>query len=75
MHLHFSEHAVHGALEGGRGVGQSKEHYPWFEQPLWGFECSLPFVSFLDSDVIVSPLYVKLGEEGSSLELFQDCFY
>jgi len=61
-------------LEGGRGVGQAEEHYSWFEQPLRGFEGGLPFVAFLDPDVIVSPSYVKFGEEGSSLELLQDCF-
>ncbi len=26
-------------------------------------------------DVVVPPLYVEFGEEGSSLELFQDHFY
>ncbi len=74
-HFHFSEHAVHGALEGRGGVGQSKEHYSRFEQPFGCFESGFPFVSLLNSDVIVSPLYVELGEEGSSLELLQDRFY
>jgi len=73
-HLHFSEHAVHGSLEGGWGVGQPKEHYLWFKQSFWGFECDFPFIAFLNSDVVVPPSYVKLGEEGLSLELFQDRF-
>ena len=74
MHLHFSEHTVHGALKGGGRVGQAEEHYPWFKQPFWRFERGLPFISFFDSDIVVSPPHVKLGEEGSSLELLQDCF-
>ncbi len=74
MHLHFPEHAVHGSLEGGRGVGQPEEHYLRFEQSFGCLERGLPFVPFLDSDVVVSPLYVKFGEEGLSLELFQDHF-
>jgi len=65
---------IHGSLEGGGGVSQSKEHYPWFKQPFWGFERGLPFIAFLDLDIIVSPSYVEFGEEGSSLELFQDRF-
>ncbi len=46
-----------------------------FEQSFGCFEGGFPFVPFLDSDVIVSPPYVELGEEGSSLELLQDRFY
>ena len=61
-------------MEGGGGVSQSEEHYSWFEQSLQGFEGGFPFVALLDSDVVVSPSYVKLGKEGLSLELFQDCF-
>ena len=74
MHLHFSKHSVHRSLEGGGGVGQPKEHDSWFEQSCWGFESGLPFVAFLDSDVVVSPPYVELGEERLTLELLQDCF-
>jgi len=43
-----------------------------FEQPLGCFEGGFPFVSFFNSDVVVSPVYVEFGEEGSSLKLFQD---
>ncbi len=73
-HLHFSEHVVHGSLEGGWGVCQSEEHYPWFKQPFWGFERGFPLVAFFDSDVVIPPSYVEFGEEGLSLELFQDRF-
>jgi len=61
-------------LEGSRGVGQSKEHYSWFKQSFWRFEHGFPFISFFDSDVVVSPSYVEFGKEGSSLELLQDRF-
>jgi len=62
-------------LEGGGGVGQPEEHYLWFEQPFWCFESSLPLVSFFDLDIVVPPSYVEFGEEGLSLELFQNRFY
>jgi len=61
-------------LEGSGGVGQSEEHDPWFEQSCRGFEGGFPFVAFFDSDIVVSPPYIELGEERSTLELFQDCF-
>ncbi len=74
LHFHFSKHSVHCSLEGGGGVGQSEEHDPWFEQSHRGFEGGLPFVAFFDPDIVVSPPYVELGEERSTLELFQDRF-
>ena len=74
LHFHLPKHSVHRSLEGGRRVGQSEEHDPWFEQSRWGFEGGLPFVAFFDLDVVVSPPYIEFGEEGLSLELFQDHF-
>ncbi len=62
-HLHFLEHVVHGSLEGGQGVGESKEHNAWFKESFWGFEGCFPLVPFLDLDIVIPPPYVKLGEE------------
>ena len=54
------EDVVHYGLECHGGVGQSKEHHFWFEQPLIGSEGCLPFVFFLDPDVVIPPSYIKL---------------
>ena len=62
------ENGVHHTLEGGRGIGKAKEHDPRLEHASIGFESSLPFVAFLDMDVIVSPSYVELGEKGAAGE-------
>ena len=59
-------------MEGHRGVGEPKEHDCWFKESLRGEGCSLPFISFLDLDVIVSPFDVKLCEQGASLEVVDD---
>jgi hypothetical protein len=47
-------------LEGGRRVRETKEHNCWFEKSFVGDECGLPFVSFLDLYVVVSPSDVHL---------------
>jgi len=57
-------------LEGGWGVGQTKEHDLQFEESFGGFEGCLPFVTFFDSDVVVFPSYVELSEEALPLQLF-----
>jgi hypothetical protein len=35
---------------------------------LIGLECGLPLIALLDADIIVSPLYVELGEVSCTLE-------
>jgi hypothetical protein len=69
----FSElcckYSVHHGLEGGRRVGKAKEHDLGFEETLVGYECCFPFISFLDSDVVIPPSYVELGKEGGSLNV------
>ncbi|SRR5260221_3043489 len=51
---------VHHSLEGGWGVSQAKEYNCWFKESVACFKGSLPFVSFLDVDVVISPLYIEL---------------
>ena len=53
---------VHECLEGGRRVGESKEHDGWLIQAPVGPESSLPLVSFSNADVIVSPSCIKFGK-------------
>jgi hypothetical protein len=50
-------------LEGRGGVGQSKKHDSWFKESQVGNERCFPFVSFFDSDVVVPPAHIELGEE------------
>jgi hypothetical protein len=47
-------------LEGGRRVCETKEHDHWFEKSFVGNECGFPFISFLDSYIVVSPSDVHL---------------
>ena len=60
---HIPEGVGHESLESGGGVGHAKEHNSWFIESLVDNEGSFPLVSILDSDVVISPLYVKLGED------------
>ena len=66
---HVCTDVVHKRLEGGGWVGESKEHDCWFVKSQGGDERCLPLVLFSQSDVVVSPLYVKLGEEGRVLHV------
>ena len=54
------EDVVHHCLECHRGIGESEEHYFWFEQSLIGSEGCFPLISFFDSDVVISSSYVEL---------------
>ena len=56
------EDCVHYHLEHCRGVGKSKEHDSWFKQPFRSEEGCLPFISWFDPDVVVSPVNINLGE-------------
>ena len=47
----------------GRGVGHAEEHNSGFIESPVGNESGFPLVSVLDSDVVISPLYIKLGED------------
>jgi len=56
----FFEDVVYHGLEYCGGVGESEEHYFWFEQSLVGGEGCLPFIPFFDPDIVISPSYIKL---------------
>jgi hypothetical protein len=58
----FFENGIHHGLEGGRGVGKTEKHNRGLKQAFVGDKCSFPLISIFDPDVIVSPLYVYLGE-------------
>ena len=60
---HIPERVGHESLESGGGVGHAEEHNCGFIESPVGNESSLPLVSVLDSDIVISPLHVKLGED------------
>jgi hypothetical protein len=64
----FAEYCVHYHLKGSGGIGELKEHYGRFEEALWCKEGSLPFVPWLNLNVVVSPANIKLGEKGAAAE-------
>ena len=54
---------VHKHLERRWGAAKSEKHYRWFEQSKRRDEGSFPFITLFDSNVVIPPSYVKLGEE------------
>ena len=53
---------VYYSLKGRRGVGEAEEHDSGLEKPIACLEGCLPFVTFFDMDIVISPLDTKLGE-------------
>ena len=60
---HIPERVGHEPLEGGRGVSHAKEHNSRFIKSLVGNEGGLPLVALIDTDIVISPSYIKLGED------------
>ena len=59
---HISKGRVHESLEGQWQVTLSKEHDQRFINTVRCDECSFPFVSFFDSDVVIPPPNVHFGD-------------
>ncbi|KIJ59177.1 hypothetical protein HYDPIDRAFT_101119, partial [Hydnomerulius pinastri MD-312] len=64
----FPEDVVHHRLECRWGVGKTEEHDRRLKEPAVSPKGGLPFISFLDADVVISPAYVQLGENLRVLE-------
>ena len=60
---HIPERVRHELLESGGRVGHAEEHNSGFIESPVGNESGFPLVSLLDSDVVISPSYIKLGED------------
>ena len=60
---HIPERVWHELLKSGEGIGHAEEHDSWFIESSVGDEGHFPLVTFLDTNIVVPPLYVKLGED------------
>ena len=60
---HIPKGIRHESLKGGGGIGHAEEHDSGFIKSSVGDEGSFPLIALLDSDVVVSPSYVKLSED------------
>ena len=69
------EDVIHHCLEGGRAVGQIKEHYQGFEKSTIGPECCLPLITFLDVHIVVAPVDIQLGEVMCTSEIVNKLGY
>ena len=69
---HIPERVGHKSLKNGRRIGHAEEHDSGFIEPSVGNEDSLPLVAFLDSDIVISPLYIKLGEDLAIFEFVNE---
>ena len=63
---------VHKCLKCQRRAAKSEKYHHWFEQPKRCDEGSLPFITLLDSNVIISPSYVELGKEGELAKVIDE---
>ena len=60
---HVGEDVVHECLKGRRGIAEAKEHYGGFIESKRGDERCLPLVFLSDTDVVIAPADIKLGEQ------------
>ena len=65
---HVAKRIVHKTLESGGEVSEAEELYCGFKEPFVGDEGGFPLMSVFNSDIIVSPSDIKLGEDFCSLE-------
>jgi hypothetical protein len=49
-------------------IGETKVHYQGLKETLIGLECCHPLVALSDTDIIVSPVHIELGEVAHTLE-------
>jgi hypothetical protein len=56
-------------LEGGQTIGETKVHHKQLGEASVCVESGLPLVALSDTDIIVSPVHIKLGEVAHALEV------
>src|SRR6266404_3193388 len=67
--LNVPEDLVHHCLKGTWGICKTKEHDPWFEKTIFSLKGGFFFVSCFNSNIVISPSYIKLGEDVCVLHL------
>ncbi len=50
---------VHHRLKGHRWISKAEVHDYWFEEAVFCFKGGFVFIAFMDSYVVVSPLYIQ----------------
>src|SRR5882762_5540340 len=63
---------IHKGLEGRWCVTKAEGHDEWFKEAKGAFEGCFPFVTFANTDVIVTPADVKLCEVARALEFIDE---
>src|SRR6266498_1962529 len=51
---------IHHCLKYSRGVRKTKEHHERFKGSFMTTKCHFPFVSFLDMDIVITPMNIHL---------------
>ena len=59
---HISEDVIHERLKSRRSITEAKEHYGGFKEAKRSDECRFPLVFFLNANVVIAPLNIKLSE-------------
>ena len=55
---------IHECLEGRWGIAEAKKHDCGFIEAKGGDKCCFPLVFFSNANVIITPSYIELGENG-----------
>ena len=63
---------VHECLESGGCIAEAKEHDGRFKQSQRGYEGGFPLVLLMKADVVVSPTYVKFGEDSGVFHIINE---
>ena len=66
---HIVEDFIHHLLECGRWVTETEIHNKRFKGPFVCGKCSLPFIAFANSYIVVSPSKIHLREELTTFQL------
>ena len=63
------EDVIHHGLESGWAIGETKEHYQWFEETSVRSESSLPLIAFFHPNIIETPSDIQFGKALGTSEL------
>ena len=60
---HVGEDVIHECLKGRRGIAEAREHHGGFIKSERGDECRFPLVFLPDTNVVIAPSDIELGEQ------------